>query len=326
MAYTKTTWVNASTPAINETNLNKIEQGIEDAHDTADAALPVAGGTLTGNVLLEAGVSLRGDGLSSNRVELHHDDSAAANSVAINSSADLIVTFDANNNGSASALRVGHDAHNDQDGNYEELVQINEGGTVKILAGKLKVGESGNPQNLEVFGTTLMEGELTLQNFTSPAVRLMDSATTDDNYQVRAAAGDFRVDKINDAGGIIEGILIYDEGLDRMSVKSNGATGLVMTFTNLLNTLGPLYAGKVGVTGGLTGGPAGWTATNPSTGRYVVTHNLGSGDYMLLGQGVSVAGITTVIWGRFTTTFEIRTYDDTGTLTQSAFDFMLMTY
>jgi hypothetical protein len=31
MAYTKTTWVNGSAPAINATNLNKIEQGIADA-------------------------------------------------------------------------------------------------------------------------------------------------------------------------------------------------------------------------------------------------------------------------------------------------------
>ena len=32
MAYTKTTWVNDSKPAINAANLNKIEQGIADAH------------------------------------------------------------------------------------------------------------------------------------------------------------------------------------------------------------------------------------------------------------------------------------------------------
>ena len=38
MAYTKTTWVNDTAPAINATNLNKMEQGIYDAHDTADAA------------------------------------------------------------------------------------------------------------------------------------------------------------------------------------------------------------------------------------------------------------------------------------------------
>ena len=32
MAYTKTAWVNDSKPAINAANLNKIEQGIADAH------------------------------------------------------------------------------------------------------------------------------------------------------------------------------------------------------------------------------------------------------------------------------------------------------
>lgn len=33
MAYTKTTWVNDTTPAINATNLNNIETGVENAHD-----------------------------------------------------------------------------------------------------------------------------------------------------------------------------------------------------------------------------------------------------------------------------------------------------
>jgi hypothetical protein len=40
LAYTKTTWVNNSTPALNATNLNKIETGIEGAHTTADVAIP----------------------------------------------------------------------------------------------------------------------------------------------------------------------------------------------------------------------------------------------------------------------------------------------
>lgn len=40
MAYSKTTWVNNSAPAINATNLNKIETGIEGAHTTADGAVP----------------------------------------------------------------------------------------------------------------------------------------------------------------------------------------------------------------------------------------------------------------------------------------------
>lgn len=36
MAYTKTSWVNNSAPAINATNLNKIEQGIYDNADAID--------------------------------------------------------------------------------------------------------------------------------------------------------------------------------------------------------------------------------------------------------------------------------------------------
>lgn len=36
MGYDKTTWVNNSAPAINETNLNKIETGIDEAHDAID--------------------------------------------------------------------------------------------------------------------------------------------------------------------------------------------------------------------------------------------------------------------------------------------------
>lgn len=38
MAYTKTTWVNDGAPAINATNLNKIEQGIEDVHALMNGA------------------------------------------------------------------------------------------------------------------------------------------------------------------------------------------------------------------------------------------------------------------------------------------------
>jgi hypothetical protein len=36
MAYTKTNWQNGQAPAVNATNLNKMEQGIEDAHNAAN--------------------------------------------------------------------------------------------------------------------------------------------------------------------------------------------------------------------------------------------------------------------------------------------------
>lgn len=41
MAYTKTVWVNDNLPAVNATNLNKIEQGIFDAHDMLTKRPPV---------------------------------------------------------------------------------------------------------------------------------------------------------------------------------------------------------------------------------------------------------------------------------------------
>ena len=41
MAYSKTTWTNGTAPAINATNLNKIEQGIYDAQNTIDSVLPI---------------------------------------------------------------------------------------------------------------------------------------------------------------------------------------------------------------------------------------------------------------------------------------------
>lgn len=66
MAYTKTTWVNDDVPAINATNLNKIEQGIFDAAATADAASPTATTTektsSTGSAIVPAGTEAQRDG------------------------------------------------------------------------------------------------------------------------------------------------------------------------------------------------------------------------------------------------------------------------
>ena len=42
MSYEKTTWVNDTTPAINDTNLNHLEDGVEDVHNTVDAHVTAA--------------------------------------------------------------------------------------------------------------------------------------------------------------------------------------------------------------------------------------------------------------------------------------------
>jgi hypothetical protein len=50
MPYIPTTWNPGGPPGISAARLNKIEQGIADATATADAALPKAGGTMTGDL------------------------------------------------------------------------------------------------------------------------------------------------------------------------------------------------------------------------------------------------------------------------------------
>lgn len=53
MAYTKTEWVNDSKPAISAENLNKIEQGIADAHNIV--ATPGAAGKSAYEIAVDAG-------------------------------------------------------------------------------------------------------------------------------------------------------------------------------------------------------------------------------------------------------------------------------
>ena len=53
MAYTKTTWINGSPPALNSTNLNHIEQGIKDAHDLVTALQNAVGSPLVASTVAE---------------------------------------------------------------------------------------------------------------------------------------------------------------------------------------------------------------------------------------------------------------------------------
>ena len=50
MAYIPTTWINNSTPAINATNLNKMETGIDEAHDCANILYTPFGDVIATNV------------------------------------------------------------------------------------------------------------------------------------------------------------------------------------------------------------------------------------------------------------------------------------
>lgn len=52
MSYMKTNWVNGQAPAINADNLNKIEQGIEDAHEAIDQLIDITASENTGKAII----------------------------------------------------------------------------------------------------------------------------------------------------------------------------------------------------------------------------------------------------------------------------------
>lgn len=55
MAYVKTVWVKANPPAVNAVNLNKIEQGIYDAHNAVDTLATNKATAADGQVLMSNG-------------------------------------------------------------------------------------------------------------------------------------------------------------------------------------------------------------------------------------------------------------------------------
>jgi len=65
VAYSKTTWVNGQTPAINAANLNKMETGIDEAHDhiagTPDEITATSEGVAASLTTLNTEVTTNGD-------------------------------------------------------------------------------------------------------------------------------------------------------------------------------------------------------------------------------------------------------------------------
>lgn len=68
MAYVKTTWTDAVTP-LSAGNFNKLEQGVADAHTTADAALPAASYTAADVLTKIKTVDGSGSGLDADTVK-----------------------------------------------------------------------------------------------------------------------------------------------------------------------------------------------------------------------------------------------------------------
>lgn len=100
--------------------------------------------------------------------------------------------------------------------------------------------------------------------------------------------------------------------------------GLV-TFNNERGFKTPTV-GRVSSGGTLSGGGVGWSASNDSTGVYTVTHNLGSSAYSVVATVESSSGDRKCkIGSRSTNSFTVRC-DEGGTLTDMAFNFILMYY
>ena len=84
--------------------------------------------------------------------------------------------------------------------------------------------------------------------------------------------------------------------------------------------------GRVSSGGVLNGGGAAWSSTQDATGVYTVTHSIGSSGYSVVATVESATGdLKCKIGNRGTNSFTVRV-DSAGTLTDAAFDFILMYY
>ena len=60
MPYSPTGWVNDGPPPINAENLNKLEEGLQDAARIAEDALPAIGGTIAGDLAVDGSLDVSG--------------------------------------------------------------------------------------------------------------------------------------------------------------------------------------------------------------------------------------------------------------------------
>lgn len=101
MAYSKNTWVNNTTPAINDTNLNNIETGIEDAHDEIANTTSISCHNATGSeIAIRSVCYISGDQSGVPQITKAQADAEA------NAKGMLVITTAAIANGSAGNCRV----------------------------------------------------------------------------------------------------------------------------------------------------------------------------------------------------------------------------
>jgi len=94
----------------------------------------------------------------------------------------------------------------------------------------------------------------------------------------------------------------------------------------------PVYVGKAENSGSAappSPGPSGWTVTRTGTGKYTVTHNLNTLDYVVLVTPETVDSLGGAYYAtvrqRQLNAFLVETFTTGGTLTNTDFTFMLAT-
>lgn len=66
-----------------------------------------------------------------------------------------------------------------------------------------------------------------------------------------------------------------------------------------------------------------WTVAKNSTGNYTITHNLGFTNYVPIVTASDTASRTICVSGETSTKFDVETYTDAGTQTDTAFNFIV---
>lgn len=102
----------------------------------------------------------------------------------------------------------------------------------------------------------------------------------------------------------------------------NGVDSSLVSYADVLNAP-QLYGGSVlstGVAGSFF--PSTWSVAHTATGRYTITHNLGTTSYSIVANNQSTTYVCSIV-SLSANTVEIDIYNST-TLTDSAFNFILL--
>lgn len=102
------------------------------------------------------------------------------------------------------------------------------------------------------------------------------------------------------------------------NTRSTGADSPRVSYNNLFSLP---FTGYVKSSIASTPFPKGWSVTNPTTGNYTITHNLGTARYIIIGSAFSG---TFCISSMTSNTVLVQTRDTSNTLANLDFQFILI--